>query len=350
MGYLEEGERTGTKRRRIALVILLAIPVLLVAAFLWATETPGRSYDDAPATPVDAQLAPRLHAHVRVLAAAPRNLQRVASVTQAMGYIQSELEAQGYSVERQEVLPPADNLIVRIAAREADAPILVVGAHYDSFGAAPGADDNASGVAALLELARALRPLDGEAALELQLVFYANEEPPYFKTNAMGSLVHARSFDDPARVAGMISLETMGYYSGTPGSQNYPFPLSLRYPDTGNFVAFVGELPSRSFLRETIGTFRDHARIPSVGGTAPGFVQGIDWSDHWAYAEQDIPAIMVTDTAPFRNPHYHRASDTPDTLDYLRLALAVEGLRATLAAKAGGVAPPPRVRMRDAAP
>ncbi len=336
MSYHEESERKGKARRIVFLAIVLALFTLAVGAFLWATATPGESYDGPPAEPGDPQLAARLESHVRTLAETPRNLERIASVTRTLGYLRGELEALGYAVQRQEVLAPADNLVVRIGAARADAPILVIGAHYDSAGSAPGADDNASGVAALLELARALKPLDGRAALELQLVFYANEEPPHFKTNAMGSLVHARSLDEPERVAGMIALESLGYFSDARGSQHYPFPLSLRYPDTGDFVAFAGDLSSRTFLREKIDGFRAHARIPSIGGTAPGFVQGIDWSDHWSYSQQGIPAFMITDTAPFRNPNYHRATDTPDTLDYRRLALVVEGLERMLAAQAGG--------------
>ena len=124
----------------------------------------------------------------------------------------------------------------------------------------------------------------------------------------------------------MISLETLGYYSDAPGSQHYPFPLNLRYPDTGNFAAFVGTLSSRSFVRRTVGDFRQVARFPSEGGAAPGFVQGIDWSDHWSFGQVGIPALMVTDTAPFRYPHYHSNADTPDRLDYARLARVVEGL------------------------
>lgn len=204
--------------------------------------------------------------------------------------------------------------------------MLIIGAHYDSFGKAPGADDNARGVAGLLELARSLKRLDGKSEIELQFVFFSNEEPPYFKTNAMGSLVHARSLENPARVLGMISIESIGYFSDEAGSQDFPFPLSLRYPDTGNFVAFVGEIFYRGFLRDAIGGFRKNARIASEGGAPPPLFRGTDWSDYWGYSEQGIPAIMVTDTAIFRNPHYHRQTDTADILDYVRMTLVVEGL------------------------
>lgn len=309
---------------------LLSLLLLPVGAFLWATDTPGTSFAQEPATPKDADLPRRLEAHVTTLAAGPRYLGKLSSVRTTLDHLSAEVEALGYEVERQEVLAPAQNLIFRLSADRSDAPLLIIGAHWDTFSAMPGADDNASGVASLLELARTLKPMEGNIATEIEFVLFANEEPPYFKTNAMGSLIHARSLPADREIVGMMSLETMGYYIDEPGSQKYPFPLSLRYPDTGNFIAFVGDLSSRDFLRSTIGHFRENARIPSVGGTAPSFVQGIDWSDHWSYSQQGIAAFMVTDTAPFRNPNYHQPTDTPDTLDFERLALVVEGLDATV--------------------
>lgn len=330
MSFTSQAEKRGKLARRAFLGLVLALLVFLVGGFLWATSTPGKSYSDESSTPDDTGLPNRLEAHVRVLSATPRSLDKTSTILSTVAYLSNQLEGLGYTIQRQPVVSPADNLIVSIPAKSADAPIFILGAHYDTVGASPGADDNASGVAALIELARNLRSLEGRSATEIQMVFYANEEPPYFKTGAMGSYVHAQSLTDPNRVLGMISLETMGYFSDQPGSQNYPFPLSLRYPSTGNFIAFVGDTSSRDFLRAQIANFRQSARIPSVGGTAPSVVQGIDWSDHWSYSQLDIQAFMVTDSAPFRNPNYHRPSDTADTLDYVRLALVVEGLEKML--------------------
>lgn len=330
MSFIGQIEKEGAVHNRIFFSILLALVIGLVSTFFWATSTPGDSYSGELKYPVETQLAGRLESHVTALAASPRNLQSIPTINSTLAYIESQLIGFGYSVKKQEVLSPADNLIVRVRPENDNASRLIIGAHYDTMGASPGADDNASGVAALIELARKLAPLDGKADVELVMVFYANEEPPYFKTNTMGSFVHAQSIKDPDRVIGMISLEAMGYFSEEAGSQNYPFPLSLRYPSKGNFIAFVGDLSAREFLRSKIDGFRRHATIPSVGGTAPASIQGIDWSDHWAYSQQGIPAIMVTDTAIFRNPHYHQRTDTPDTLDYMRLALVVEGIEATL--------------------
>jgi Zn-dependent M28 family amino/carboxypeptidase len=213
----------------------------------------------------------------------------------------------------------------------------VIGAHYDSYGNASGANDNGTGAAAVLALARRLAGLRGKASLRIRLVLFVNEEPPFFKTEQMGSLVYARRLAASREpVLGMISLETLGFYTSRPNSQHYPPPLGMLYPSTGNFVAFVGLTSSRPFVRRAVGDFRAHAPFPSVGGTAPGFVQGIGWSDHWAFEEVGISALMLTDTAPFRYPHYHSPSDTPDKVDYDRLARVTSGVERMVRAWASG--------------
>jgi Zn-dependent M28 family amino/carboxypeptidase len=146
-------------------------------------------------------------------------------------------------------------------------------------------------------------------------------------TEAMGSLRYARALAERhEKVVAMYSLETIGFYSSEPGSQHYPAPFGLLYPDRGDFIAFVGMLRSRPLLQETIRSFRTHTAFPSIGGVAPGFVPGIAWSDHWAFAEHGFPALMITDTAPFRYPHYHLPSDTPDKVDSEKLARVVKGI------------------------
>src|SRR5262249_52664627 len=162
----------------------------------------------------------------------------------------------------------------------------------------------------------------------LRFVAFVNEEPAYFQTAQMGSFVYAarcRQRGDP--ITAMISLETIGYFSNEPGSQRYPLPgLDLIYPRTGNFVGFVGNVASRALLRDAIGEFRRHAQIPSEGGALPAAIPGIGWSDQWSFWQHGYPGIMVTDTAPFRYPHYHATSDTPDKLDYDRFTLVVSGM------------------------
>ena len=158
-------------------------------------------------------------------------------------------------------------------------------------------------------------------------MLFVNEEPPHFKTELMGSLVYAKGLKQTGEpVFGMFSLETLGFYSDAPHSQRYPPPLGLLYPTTGNFVAFVGLTSSRAFVRQTVASFRAFVPFPSEGGTAPGIIPGIDWSDHWAFEQVGVPALMITDTALFRYPHYHTAADSPDKVDYERLTRVVFGL------------------------
>jgi Zn-dependent M28 family amino/carboxypeptidase len=211
-------------------------------------------------------------------------------------------------------------------ATVSDPEVIVVGAHYDSAQGTPGANDNASGVAAVLELARLLRDLDSNGK-RIRFVLFVNEEPPYFGTEAMGSLNYARTLSERSeRVVAMYSLETIGFYSSEPKSQRYPAPFGLMFPDRGDFVAFVGLMGSRALVRKTVGSFRSHTAFPSIGGVAPGSVPGIAWSDHWAFAQEGFPALMITDTALFRYPHYHRPSDTPDKVDGQNLARVVKGI------------------------
>ena len=208
--------------------------------------------------------------------------------------------------------------------------IIVVGAHYDSVAGTVGANDNASGVAATLVLARSFARLP--RAKTLRFVAFANEEPPFFKTSGMGSRVYSAACRKRAEnIAAMLSLETIGYYTDRDGTQKYPFPLSLAYPSTGNFIAFVGNLSSRSLVHQAIAAFRKHAKFPSEGAALPSFIPGIDWSDHEAFWRVGYPALMVTDTALFRYPHYHTPADTPDKIDFDRLTLVVTGLRSVVA-------------------
>lgn len=204
---------------------------------------------------------------------------------------------------------------------------VVIGAHYDSYGDAPGANDNGTGTAAVIELARLLSDLKGSSTARIRLVLFVNEEPPYFKTSDMGSYRYAKLLAERGEpVIGMISLETLGSFSDKPGSQAYPPPLSLLYPGTGDFVAFVATPPSRDWMQGLIGSFRRHTRFPTVGGTAPGFIPGIDWSDHWSFERFRYPAVMITDTAPYRYAHYHRPTDTPDKIDTEKLARITHGV------------------------
>ena len=318
----------------IAAAILLAMIGLPFAGLLWMTAVPGTSWDRPlpPLTRTEADLAARLKVHVTAVASRPHDAGHPEALEAAARHIEAALGGLGYRVTalRFDMVRNVE-AVIEPAPGTAPAETLVVGAHYDSYPGVAGANDNGSGTAAVLELARMLADLNGRSRLRIRLVLFANEEPPFFKTEKMGSLVYARRLKASAEpVMGMISLETMGFYSDRPDSQHYPPPLGLLYPKKGDFVAFVGTVSARDFVRRTIGDFRGQARFPSVGGTAPGFVPGIDRSDHWSFGQVGIPALMVTDTAPFRYPHYHIRADTPDKVDYERLARVVVGLEAMI--------------------
>lgn len=211
------------------------------------------------------------------------------------------------------------------ASQPPDSKIILIGAHYDSVFGSPGANDNGSGVAAMLALAR--RFATKSTTHTLRFVAFVNEEPPYFQTSEMGSLVYAgRCKAHGDEIKAMISLETIGYFSDAPNSQKYPGALGAFYPRVGNFIGFVGNVGSRELLRRAVAVFREQKKLPSQGAALPSFVPGVGWSDQWSFWQHKYPGIMITDTAPFRYPHYHAATDTPDKLDYDRFALVVSGV------------------------
>jgi Peptidase family M28 len=322
----------------IAAVVIMPL-ALTGAALYYMTAMPGHSYQGSllPLNVQERQLAARLRTHVTAIASAEHNVAHYQKLEQAATHIETVLRGYGCLVRRQEFDSDAGsvrNLEITVPCSSPMAQkrrLVVVGAHYDSATGAPGANDNASGVAALIELARLLEDLKSAGDREVRLVFFVNEEIPYFKTSQMGSWVHASELNAQGRdVVAMVSLETLGYYSDTKGSQRYPFPFALIYPDKGNFLGFVGTLGSRSLVRRAIASFREHASFPSEGVAAPGFIAGVDWSDHWSYTEHGHPGLMITDTALYRYPYYHTADDSPDKIDYDRLARIVKGVESVI--------------------
>jgi Zn-dependent M28 family amino/carboxypeptidase len=258
-----------------------------------------------------------------------RNWRHPEGLNRARDYVAAQLRAAGYAPT---VVPfehrgaTFENVEAVLAGHGPGDASIVVGAHYDSVVGSPGANDNASGVATLVELARTLRSTS--PALGVRFVAFANEEPPFFDTgDGMGSVAYARGLEEPSkRVRAMLSLETVGFYSDAPGSQHYPPLVGWLYPDRGNFIGIIGNLGSRSLVRRTLDAFRRAVPLPAEGATLPAFVPGVSWSDHRSFWDVGVPAAMVTDTALFRDPHYHRATDTPERLDYHRMALLVTGL------------------------
>ncbi len=242
----------------------------------------------------------------------------IEKVITELGY---EVNKQGYGVEDAHV----ENLEWELIGAHHPEEIILVGAHYDSVLGSPGANDNASGVAAVLEIARLLKT--ETLSRTVRFVAFVNEEPPFFQTDKMGSRVYAsRSRQRGEKIIAMLSLETIGCYCDEKGSQKYPFPFGFFYPDTGNFIGFVGNVLSRPLVREAIEIFRGNTAFPSEGIAAPGWIMGISWSDHWSFWEEGYPAIMITDTALFRYQYYHSQQDVPDRIDYDRTAKVVVGI------------------------
>lgn len=288
------------------------------------TAMPGASHSGPLPALTDEQraLAAPLRRHVETLARTERN----TDLDTPARYIADALRSYGLD-PRLQSFPSGGRTVSNIEVSPPGNSLVIVGAHYDTVPGSPGADDNASAVAALIELAGLL----GKEGLPIRFIAFANEELPYSHGPEMGSWNSAlRSRETGEAVRAMLSLEMLGYYRDEPRSQRYPPPLGLLYPDRGNFIAFVGDLGARQLVRRTISLFRKHARFPSEGLAAPSFIPGVTFSDHWSFRTRGYPAIMVTDTAFNRNPHYHLASDTPDKLDYERLARVTLGLAAVL--------------------
>jgi len=276
------------------------------------------------------------HVNVLSLEIGERHVWRPRALAAAAGYIEDAFRRVGYEVRRQSYDArgvPCMNLEVESGGMDAESPMVLVGAHYDTVEGSPGADDNASGVASMLEIARLLRTESLRATV--RCVAFVNEESPFFRSRDMGSSVYARA----ARAHGdklklMLSLEMLGYFSSRPRSQRYPPLLRHWYPDRGNFIAFVSNVRSRAALASLYKAFRAHSDFPSERLVSPAIVPGVSWSDQRSFWQAGYPALMVTDTAFYRYPHYHRPTDTPEKLDFASMARVTAGLAKAVAALA----------------
>jgi hypothetical protein len=313
-----------------ALRVLIA--VVAVVALLWwfGMRMPGKNIlKTAPLSPDEVTVREELRADVQKLAGeiGERNMWHYPQLNAAADFIEDSFSRAGLHPRRDsyELRGQACHNI-EAEIRGARPEIILIGAHYDSVFGSPGANDNGSGVAATLALAR--RFATRKTQHTIRFVAFVNEEPPYFLSGEMGSLVYAsRCKARGDKISAMISLETIGYFSDALNSQTYPSPgLGIFYPEVGNFIGFVSNVHSRALLRRVIALFRKHANIPSEGAALPSFVPGVSWSDQWSFWKNGYPGIMVTDTAPFRYPYYHSANDTPDKLDYNRFTLVVSGM------------------------
>ena len=327
-------------KRILFSVLRITIAVAALFALLWwfGVRMPGKNVSKAaPLSPGEVTLREELRADVQKLAGdiGERNMWHYPQLNAAADFIEDSFSRAGFHPRRDsyEIRGQAcHNIEAEIsgqpqgAAVSSPPQIILIGAHYDSVFGSPGANDNGSGVAAMLALAR--RFAGKTTQHTVRFVAFVNEEPPYFLSGDMGSFVYAsRCKARGDKISAMISLETIGYFSDAPHSQTYPSPgLGLLYPKVGNFIGFVSNVHSRTLLRRVVALFRKHAKIPSEGAALPSFVPGVSWSDQWSFWRCGYPGIMVTDTAPFRYPHYHSASDTPDKLDYDRFTLVVSGM------------------------
>lgn len=322
-----------TRWGRIRMIVLAGIlPLLFIIIWFFTVRMPGSSFSGPlpPLTPGQERLRTNLELHVRFLSHSigVRSVDMFPNVYRTATYIESRLQDLGYQVVPQQFSAynrSYRNLEATLPGTTRPQEVVILGAHYDTAEDAPGADDNASGVAGVLELARVFAR--ARQARTIRFVFFPNEEPPSFPTANMGSRHYAaaaRARND--QITAMLSIESIGYYDVDKGSQRYPFPLNLAYPDVGDFIGFVSNLKSGPLVRQAIRVFRDHATIPTQGAAAPAWVPGVWWSDHWSFWREGYRAIMITDTAPYRNPFYHTPQDTADKLDYARMARVVDGL------------------------
>ena len=314
------------------IVLASLLPLLFLIIWFFTVRMPGPAFSGSlpPLTVNQERLRANLEQHVRFLSHSigVRSADNFPNVYRAATYIENRLQDLGYQVVSHEFSAynrSYRNLEATLPGTTRPQEVVILGAHYDTAEDAPGADDNASGVAGVLELARAFA--EARQSRTIRFVFFPNEEPPSFPTANMGSrhyATDARARND--QITAMVSIESIGYYDVEKGSQRYPFPLNLAYPDVGDFIGFVSNLKSGPLVRRAISAFRAHATMPTQGAAAPAWVPGVWWSDHWSFWREGYRAIMITDTAPYRNPFYHTPQDTADKLDYARMARVVDGL------------------------
>jgi len=362
------GETPGWLRwfKRIGFAVLILVLIVVAAGHYYVTQQvrwlPGESFSGAPTKDLQ-QLEDALEAHVQALAGeiGERSIYKPEGIRSAERYITEQFASFGldpkiqhYSVEAELILQATErlrrhngtwlheqlpvypselgdaalkNIWVEIPGTLKPERLLVVGAHFDTVGNSPGANDNGSGIAGLLELARVLSSARPQVTVIL-VALSAEELPIGGVEGESGSSVFLDDLLERNRNPfGMVSLETMGFYSDEEGSQKYPSPLDRYYPSQGNFVAFVSDSTSREFVRIFGGLFRQHAEIASQGATLPAsLIPDVLRSDHETYVLRGIPGMMVTDTADFRDPDYHKSTDTVDKVNIENLARVVQGL------------------------
>ena len=339
---LPEQTRVGlfSRLRRILFGVIGLLAIACFAFWLVCIRMPGQSYSqvnhqdqdvDQEEEAAQDSAEEELRTYVAHLSETigERNLGHYEELCEAADYVEAQLTEYGYTTARQtfEVRNlDCFNIEAEIEGTARPEEIVIIGGHYDSFIGTPGANDNGTGTAAMLVLANHFREFKPERTL--RFVAWTNEEPPYFQNQGqMGSWVYAEKCrKEEQNIVAVLSLETMGYFTNDKDSQKYPPPLNLLYPSTGNFIGFVSDINSRQLQRRVIKKFREHAKIPSEGASLPQSTPGVGWSDHWSFWQEGYVGLMVTDTAPFRYEHYHKATDTTDKINFPEMAKVVDGL------------------------
>jgi hypothetical protein len=328
---LWQGEKSRRRRLfRLAALVLATFGLCVGAA--WAYVTQPLFFNPPPVSSPQVSVA-RLETHVRTISEAifPRDFERTDDLERVANYIGEEFRKAHGLVSDQPFQVNGKtyrNVIARFGPSTGE--MIVVGAHYDSFGPNPAADDNASGVAGLIELAYLLG--QNPPATRTELVAFTLEEPPFFRTSSMGSAQHAAALrQNGAHVKVMISMEMIGYFSDAPDSQRFPAAiLALMYPSKGNFIAVVGSVGEGMLARKVKRAMRSASPLPVYSINAPSFIPGLDFSDHLSYWNAGYPASMITDTAFYRNTAYHTNRDTSGRLDYQRMAMVTQQIYAAV--------------------
>jgi len=312
----------------VSLGVVLALGLILFYMLATPVLVMGKPKHDSISIPVSID---RLTHDVQVLCTTskPRNYANLDALNEAASYIQKELEKAGFKTEEQKYIADGNeykNILCSYGPK--DAPRIILGAHYDVCEDQPGADDNASGVAGLLEVARLLGSQKPILSYRVDLVAFTLEEPPYFRTEQMGSAVHANYIvQNKIPVKAMICLEMIGYFTDEPHSQDYPVGvLKTIYPTKGDFIAVVGRMGENDLAKDIKKRMMESSTIGIESINAPKQMVGIDFSDHQNYWKHDLPAVMITNTSFYRNKNYHQVTDTPETLDYKRMAEVVKGI------------------------
>ncbi len=330
-------------QRKYFQIGLVALPLGLMALAVFSfvfffNKVPGEVRDDDPVTSMYQKMISEDDLRTNVAMLAKTIGERHSGKYNALKTVATWLESSlgpsnmGYEVERQKYKIGDQefvNLAVELPGTSRRDEIVIVGAHYDSVPGSPAANDNGSGVAALISLANVF--VGKKAKRTLRFVAFVNEEPPYFQTRNMGSWVYAkRCRERGEKIVAMISLETMGYFTDAPNSQQYPPTIRDQFPTTGNFIAFVGNPKSGALVESAAERFARLSGVPVETAVLPEHLPGVGFSDQWSFWQEGYPAMMVTDTAMFRYPHYHKSSDTPDKLNYPAFFEVVKGMRGVI--------------------